>query len=162
MKCVLCAVALTLLAIGCSSPPLALAPVGPNPAALNDQTPNGQLDGQLEVFSALSGHSEGDNPAWFQHVDYAIYSVQGRCLKHVYNIAGYYSRRPCIISLPAGQYVVKTRAKDYQFVEVPIVIDQGRRTRVHLDDAWRPSNISGTALVALPTGYPVGWAASAR
>lgn len=157
MKRNICAVALIWLVVGCSSTPLVLAPVGPNPVGLSDPTPNGQL----EVFSALNGHSEGNNPAWFQHADYAIYSVQGRCLKHVGNTVGYYSLRPRIISLPAGNYVVRAQAKDYQFVEVPIVIDPGRITKVHLDDAWRPGDIGGSALVDLPTGYPVGWAAKA-
>lgn len=144
--------------LGCASTPVVMAPVGPNPAALDTHTKTGQL----EVFSALAGCSEGNNPTWFQHTDYTVYDRRGNQVEHVHNTVGYYATRPRLISLPPGHYVVEAEAKDYLSVEVPVVIAPGRLTKVHLDDAWRPAGVRKTELVSLPAGNPVGWAASAR
>ena len=83
-------------------------------------------------------------------------------MKHVRNTVGHYATQPRVISLPPGNYVVKAEAADYLWVDVPVVIDPGRITRIHLDNAWRPTEVRKTALVSLPTGNPVGWAANAR
>jgi hypothetical protein len=139
---------------GCASSPVALAPVGPNPAGQISQNRNGQL----EVFSALRWRSEGDNPAWPQHTDYDICNPQGKAVKHVANAVGHYAEAARLISLPAGKYVVKAHAKDYLWVEVPVVVEAGRITKVHLDDAWRPAaDVAPTEVVCMPTGNPVGW-----
>lgn len=148
-----------VLLTGCSSTPVALAPVGPNPAGLDNDTTNGRL----EVFSALTGRTEGNNPTWFQHTDYQICDWHGKPLKHVENATGYYATAPRLISLPPGHYLVKAEAKDYTSVEVPVVIYSGRTTKVHLDDTWRP--VSGgrkSEFVSLPAGSPVGWSVAAR
>jgi len=150
--------ALTSLLLGCSSTPVAVAPVGPNPASLVNPGKNGQL----EVFSALAGHTEGNNPTWFQHTDYTIYNQHGVVVKHVDNTVGYYASSPRLISLPPGKYLVKAEAKDYPSVLVPVVIDPGRITKVHLDDAWQPAQPGKVACVRLPAGNPVGWSTDAR
>jgi hypothetical protein len=150
--------ALISLLVGCSTTPVAVAPVGPNPAGLNNHAANGQL----EVYSALVGRSEGNNPAWFQHADYTIYDQNGNRVRYVMNTTGNYSKRPTVVSLPPGNYIVKTRAKDYFRVTVPVVIASGRTTRVHLDDSWRPEATASAALVTLPSGNPVGWNAGAK
>jgi hypothetical protein len=150
-------VALTSLVAGCSTTPVAVAPVGPNPVGIT----TGPGQGQLEVFSAVRGRVEGDNPTWYQHTGYYIYNRQGKRLKHVANTVGYYAQAPRVITLPAGQYLVKAQAKDYLWVEVPVIIDPGRTTRVHLDDAWQtPPGTPKTELVSLPAGHPVGWRAN--
>lgn len=150
--------ALAWLAAGCSSTPLAVSPVGPNPAGVNHNT----KFGQLQVFSALIGRTEGDNPTWFQHTDYTVYNQNGKAVKHVANEAGHYAETPRLIRLPPGRYVVKAQAKDYLSVEVPVVIVAGRVTRVHLDNAWQPTAARKTGLVSLPAGNPVGWNAEAK
>ena len=142
------------LLTGCISVHDVFSPVGPNPAGLAGAGPNGQL----EVFSALEGRTEGDNPTWFQHSHYYIYNQQGKPLKHVYNTVGYYDEAPQHITLPAGTYLVRARAKDYFWVEVPVVIQSGRSTMVHLDDGWAPpAETSKTKLVYAPNGQPIGW-----
>lgn len=123
------AAALSSLLVGCTTTPVALAPVKPNSPAPFAMTG----DGQLEVFSALVGHSEGNNPAWYQHSDYSIYDQQGRRLEHVDNTIGYYSQAPRLISLPAGKYIVKAPANGALCAEVPVVIAPGQLTKVHLD-----------------------------
>lgn len=142
---------------GCSSVPIVLAPVGPNPAYFRAAIGNGQL----EVFSALSGHSEGNNPTWYRHTDYYICNYQGKRLEHVDDAMGHYSRSPRIITLPSGKYIVKARAKGILRTDVPVVIKPGETTEVHLDGNWQPPAItSAMELVNTPAGYPVGWSAN--
>lgn len=145
--------ALTAFLAGCSTP-VVLPPVGPNPTAF--RTP--AFNGQLEVFSALTPRTEGNNPTWYQHSDYYICNLQGKRLKSVFNITGYYEQSPRLITLPAGKYIVKARAKGILFVDIPVVIDAGQITRVHLDARWHPPvGTPQTELVNAPVGYPIGW-----
>jgi hypothetical protein len=146
--------AMTILITGCSTAPVTLAPVGPNPAALQTTA----ADGQLQVFSALSGRVEGDNPTWYQHSDYYLCDADGRIMKHVDNAIGYYAQDPRLIALPPGKYMVKARAKGVMRAEVPVVIKSGEITRVHLDGKWQPlAQIPKTEVLKAPAGYPVGW-----
>jgi hypothetical protein len=145
------------LLTGCISTPITLSPVGPNPAGSESAGPNGQL----EVFSALEGRTEGDNPTWFQHSDYYVYTRGGKLWKHVWNTVGHYEEAPRRITLPVGTYMVKARAKDYFWVELPVLIRSGQATVVHLDDMWTPPAGTSKAKVAYsPNGHPVGWSAN--
>ena len=143
---------------GCSSTPVSLAPVGPNPTgAESDAT-----TGRLEVYSALQECHDGNeydtNPVWYQHTDYVVCNLNGKRIRHVSNSVGHYAQRPCAIALAPGKYLVKAEAKDYMSVVVPVVIRPGRTTRVHLDDAWNPGALTPESeLVSAPTGHPVGW-----
>ena len=137
-----------------SSAATVLPTVGPDPSGLQTKS----LNGQLEVFSRLKGHSEGNNPPWYQHADYSIYDPQGNELQHVDNTVGYYATAPRVITLPAGKYLIKAPAKGVFPLEVPVMIESGRLTSVHLDGAWKlPANTPGTQYVNSPSGYPVGW-----
>jgi hypothetical protein len=148
--------AITVLITGCSTTPVTLAPVGPNPAGIQTTA----AEGRLEVFSALSGHSEGNNPAWYQDSDYYLCDAHGRRLKQVDNNTGYYSETPRLINLPAGKYIVEARAKGVLRAKVPVVIKPGEITRVHLDGNWQPlAQTPETEVVKAPAGYPVGWRA---
>jgi hypothetical protein len=149
-------IALICLLAGCSSTPVALAPVGPSP--IYSLPTAGK--GQLEVFSALSGRVEGDNPTWYQHSDYYVCNTRGRRLEHVDNAIGEYSEAPRIVTLPPGKYIVKARAKGILLAEVPVIIEPGQITKVHLDGNWQPqATARKTELVKAPAGYPVGWRA---
>lgn len=144
----------TALLAGHATAAMVLAPVGPNPFGLR----NPAASGQLQVFSALEGHSEGNDPAWFQHTGYYLYNSHGRLLRHVDNTVGYYARAPRLISLPAGKYLVKAQAKDAFWLEAPVVIKPGQTTDIHLDGDWRlPASTPKADLVSAPAGYPVGW-----
>jgi hypothetical protein len=95
---------------------------------------------------------------WFQHTDYSIYNLHGKLVKRVDNSTGHYEQAPQRVALPAGHYLVKARAKDYLQIEVPVTIEPGRMTRVHLDDNWKlPANAPRNQLVRMPNGNPVGW-----
>ena len=130
--------ALTSLLLGCATTRVAVAPVGPNPAG--SITP--MANGQLEVFSAERARRDGNeldpNPVWFQHADYDVFNQQGKWIEHVFNTMGHYAEAPRVIQLPVGSYVVKAQASGYLRLAVPVVIEQGRTTRVHLDASWKP------------------------
>jgi hypothetical protein len=149
------------LLVGCSSTPVALAPVGPNPVG-SQRTAS---KGELQVFSSLVEQSDDQNqgskdPVWYQHTDYRIYDLDGKLVKRVDNTIGHYEQAPRVVALPAGKYLVKAQAKDYLWVEVPVTIKPGRTTRVHLDDKWKlPADTPKRELVSMPNGYPVGWSA---
>ena len=153
-------VASAVLLVGCSSTRTVLAPVGPNPAALAQNSNNGKL----EVYSAVEECRDGNEfdigPAWYEHTDYSVYDMKGQRVQHVFNSAGHYDEAPSDISLPAAKYVLRAEAEGFVHVEVPIVIERGRTTRVHLDAEWKPPvDASKSELVTLPNSYAVGWRA---
>jgi len=67
--CFLLGTGLVSLLVGCASTPVALAPVGSDPAGIE----NTAAKGGLLVFSSLVGRSEGDNPTWYQHSDCRLF-----------------------------------------------------------------------------------------
>jgi hypothetical protein len=148
------AVLLSLL-VGCSTTPVAVSPVGPNP---NGQQNPAQKNGRLQVFSAFVSHAEGDNPTWHRHADYDLYTADGMHLMRVDNAVGHYERAPRLVVLPPGKYMVEAAAQNYLRMEVPVVIESGRVTRVHLDGAWRQVvGMPNAEVVCGPDGRPVGW-----
>ncbi len=145
---------LILLLVGCSSTPVVLAPVGPKPVGGESASPRGNL----QVFSDLVGRTEGDNPTWYQHTAYYIYDPYGKMVKHVDNTVGRYEQAPKLVPLPAGRYLVKAKANNFLWVAVPVTIERGRTTRVHLADHWKPPfDASKKELVSMPDGNPIGW-----
>ncbi len=153
-------IALTSLFAGCATAPApTLAAVGPNPMGYQGSA----ADGQLQVFTALSGHAEGNNPTWYRHRDYDIYDQAGQRVEHVRNNLGHYAQSPRLVTLPAGEYVIDARAKGTLQVKVPVVINPGETTVVYLDGSWQPpEGTDNSKLVMAPAGYPVGWRADAK
>jgi hypothetical protein len=142
---------------GCSSTPV--APVGPNP----NRTPVASSTGVLEVYSRQVAHRDdqeiGGNGAadWNQHGNYTIYAPDGTA-RQVRNAEGRYEVAPKPVTLKPGKYVIKAQAADFAWVEVPVTIEPGRTTRVHLDYNWSPPpNTPKDELVTLPNGRPIGW-----
>jgi hypothetical protein len=152
------------LLASCASPPIALAPVGPGPFADRSAAAG---TGRLQVFSSLAEQSDDQNqggsgasPIWYQHTDYNVYDAGGKLVKHVFNTVGHYSTAPRLVSLPPGNYAVRARDKEWLSVSVPVVIERGRTTKVHLDENWQPPPGTQKAqLVSAPDGNPVGWRA---
>ena len=152
------------LLAACAAPRIVLAPVGPAPFA--GRAPSGRT-GYLQVFSSLEQQSDDQNqensgasPFWYQHTDYNIYDAKAKRVKHVYNTAGHYSTSPRLVSLRPGIYTVSARDKQWLSVIVPVVIERGRTTKVHLDDNWQPpAGAPNTEVVSAPDGNPVGWRA---
>jgi hypothetical protein len=151
--------ALVSLMLGCSSTPVVLMSMGPNPTGPKNMASGGGL----QVFSFLEPQSDDQNqgsrdPIWYQHTDYIVYSQNGKLLKHVENTVGHYAETPRVVTLPAGRYFVKAHAVDNLLVRVPVTIKQGQITRLHLDEHWNPPiGIVKSELVSLPDGQPIGW-----
>ena len=146
------------LLVGCTTNTTVRAPVGPNPT----ESVSDQPTGRLEVFSALEKCRDGNDfdpdPAWHQHTDYTVYTGQGKRVRHVFNTVGHYEEAPRVIRLPPGEYFVKARAQGYLLVTVPVIIQAGRTTRLHLDAAWNPPRqLSKAHFVSMPGGYDIGW-----
>jgi hypothetical protein len=158
-----CLLGLIPLVVSCAQP-LTLGPVGPGPSAGRSSS---SRTGYLQVFSSLAEESDdqnqggsGGNPVWFQHTDYNIYDAKGKRVKHVDNTVGHYSTSPRLVSLKPGTYTVKARAEDWLSVKIPVLIEPGRTTKVHLDDNWRPpAGTPKAEVVTSPGGHPVGWSA---
>jgi hypothetical protein len=151
---------LVSLVVGCSSQPVALAPVGPNPSGRQIAASMGAL----QVFSRERTRSDDQNqagdgePVWHQHTDYSIYDLHGNLVKRVDNAAGHYSEAAEQVALPPGKYLVRAPAKDYPWIQVLVTIEPGRTTRVHLDDNWKPpADAPKGDLTTMPDGNPVGW-----
>ncbi len=131
--------------------------VGPNPKAV----PSTGTDGTLEVYSALSGHTEGSNPAWYRYSNYTIWDENEDWLERVDNAQGHYSTTPALVNLPPGYYLVEGRAKNGVLMKVPVQIKIGEITSVYLNGHWQPpTNTPPAKLVSAPGDYSVGWRVS--
>jgi hypothetical protein len=144
---------------GCASTPTALSPVGPLPgnrvAAAKDS------QGYLQVFSATekSLPVASDDPYTFNlHSGYDINDDSGKAVRFVPNHASSMDEWPDQVTLPAGNYNIVAESTWCGQVTVPVVIQKGKTTVVHLDDNWwPPSNTPANQLVCLPNGEAVGW-----
>jgi hypothetical protein len=147
---------------GCATSPVFLAPVGPNP----DGRESVASKGALQVFSRVVEQSDDRNQGgdgtslWHQHADYDIYDLHGKRVKHVDNSVGHYETAPRVVTLPPGRYIVAAEAEEALRVRVPVRIERGRISRIHLDDYWKPpADARRDELVSMPSGSPVGWRA---
>src|SRR6266446_2615520 len=150
-----CAIGLTSILIGCASTPVVLAPVGPCSTRQEASHPNGYL----QVFSVMEPQSEGDDPVWYQHSGYIIYNQQGKRVKYVGNTKGKWDEAPQTVTLPAGRFTVRARTEGYRYilVKVPVVIEHGKTTVVHLEKGWNPApGPPRTEIVRALSGYAVG------
>src|SRR5438477_13105795 len=152
-------IGLIVLASGCAfNRDLVLqTTVGPPPF----ETGTGSPEGRLAVYSTLDTGLSSDPDATAHHSDYRIYSADGKQLKYVHNWVGTFIEDPAVVSHAPGRYNVVARAAASGTVTVPIVIEAGKTTSVHLDgskpaDGRKPSE---SELVRLPDGWVVGWRA---
>ena len=156
-----CLVGVIPLLASCASQPITLAPVGPNPFAGGASIGTGHL----QIFSCLAERSDDQNqgsndPVWYQHTDYNIYDAGGKLVRHVDNNVGHYSTSPRLVSLRPGNYTVGAQSAEGLSVNVPVVIERGRTTKVHLDENWKPpAGTQKTEIVSALGNYPVGWRA---
>ena len=88
--------------------------------------------------------------------------MDGRLLKKIHNNDDTMLQRPVGVGLPAGKYSVQARANGYGLVSVPVMIQAGRNTVVHLEGGSNFGNhpANDTNMVRLPDGRIVGWRAS--
>ncbi len=140
----------------CASQPISLAPVGPAPQAAG---PSVGGTGHLQVFTETEEYDD-DDLYFFAHTDYQIYTADGKRLRRVWNALDQEDENPALVTLPAGNYVVKASAEFYGLVSVPVEIKPHRTTTVILQPGWKPDGpFAASDLVRLPNGYFVGWRA---
>ena len=150
------AVATTLFPLwtGCAAQPLVLNSVGPAPITPESTRP----DGGLRVYTATEAHEIGDRTYYYPHTGYRIYDASGKLWQYVPNHTSNEDETPASVTLPVGDYTIKAAADLYSLVAMPVVIQAGRTTEIHLDSGWEPpSGVSTNELVYLPNGEAVGW-----
>lgn len=159
MKATYLSLGLLALLASCASSPITLAPVGPAPTGVVSAVPAaGQ--GELEVFTETEEYDYSKDVPYFPHRDYQLYAPNGKRLKRVWNHQNSQDEIPAVVTLPAGQYVVKADAEFYGPVTVPVVIKPNELTKVILQPGWKPGpTVSTNDLVQFPGGYAVGWRA---
>ena len=156
-------VAADILLAGCASDnrnKVALDTVGPAPA----QTPaiGPSTNGNLAVYSAYRRTPDFDtrDPYRPEYSDYRIYNVDGKFLRNIHNDSGTFLQDPASVPLVPGKYRIVARANGFGFITVPILIEAGQSTVLHLeggDPGVDASGFSQTNAVRLPDGQIVGW-----
>jgi hypothetical protein len=164
-------------AAGCATPDrVAMLPgVGPSPS--QSQPTVWAAEGYLQVYSArerIPTNPNGSEFAWnndFGNNDflfgdartsYALYSADGQLVQQVRNASGR-NASPALVSLTPGSYQIRAEAVDFNDVTstvmVPVCIESGQTTQVHLDGKWSPqSKGHGEGQwVRLSNGSIVGW-----
>src|SRR5437870_545117 len=151
--------ALAVFIAACVAPrPIAVVtPVGPAPFERARETP----EGELTVYSSWDIGMSADSEGTSHHSGYRIYSAYGKQLKYVNNWVGTFIEDPAVVSLPPGRYGVLARAAASGMVTVPVAIEAGKTTSVHLDGSRLANGrqTSESDLVRLPDGRIVGWRA---
>lgn len=138
------------LAIGCGPVPrwVVPAPLGPAPVVAS-------ATGDLLVYSADDAidTADADHP---HHRRYVIRSESGSELRTILNQSGPFGQDPEEISLPPGRYLVDTSATNFGPVRVPVQIETGRLTVVHLDGDAESDPVPEESAVRLPNGSTIG------
>jgi hypothetical protein len=156
--------ATAILHSGCASErnPVVLDAVGPAQPAKPDPATADQ--GTLVVYSAVdpTPHFGARDPFRPVYSNYEIYSPDGRLLEKIHNNDDTMLQRPVGVGLPAGKYTVQARANGNGLVSVPVIIQAGQNTVLHLEGGANFGNrpASDTNVVRLPDGQIVGWRAS--
>jgi hypothetical protein len=115
-------------------------------------------DGSLQVYSArvqavtdlnaltyFWNNDYGKNEFLYgaAHSDYAIYDAAGKLVKRVRNSRGIDDAVPASVSLPVGSYTIQAEAEEYAgmtlTVMIPVAIESGELTTVHLEPNWAPA-----------------------
>ena len=98
------------------------------------------------------------------HTSYTIKTIHDKPVRWVANHIGDTDENAELVSLPAGKYVVIAKSTDYGQVRVPVLIEPGQTTTVHLEGrgSWAPEHsTTHSSLVRFPDGEVIGWSALA-
>ena len=148
--------ALFLASCASAGPTIVNTPIGPRPPRLSHD-----YTGFLTVYSATEEHTDGDGPSRYPHSDYEIYTRDGKLFKQVRNALGYSDETPERVTLPKGLYTVVVKSETAATVSIPVVIETGKATVLHLEREkdWTP-DLSGAResdLVRLANGQVIGY-----
>jgi len=161
---------------GCASTPklAVVEPVGPAPT----KGASGSGDGSLVIYSAripaerdlnqdewLSENDFGTTTLRYEpaHSPYTVYTKSGEYVEKVSNAFDETDATPSVVALPAGAYRVEAQALNCDgtrlLVTLPVVIESGQTTVVHLEGGWRPQGYVNNDVAKLPCGRIIGWRA---
>jgi hypothetical protein len=149
-------VATAVLVVSCASAPPTIVreTVGPSLAAVNEEH-----NGFLTVYSATAWESDDDGPSLLNYTNYRIDAADGTLFKEVPNG----DQEPTRVILPKGTYTVVAWSDTSGEVSVPVAIEAGKITAVHLEREkdWKEASceIRSADLVRLPNGQPIGFRA---
>ncbi len=121
---------LALLTTGAFAQPTLLNAVGPDTQTLQAR----DFVGTLEVFSATEARADGKDAYYYPHTSYEVYR-NGQPFQHVDNGRTLEMETPTRVTLPKGNYTVVAQSEAAGTVTVPVRIETGRTTVVHLDGA---------------------------
>ena len=150
-----------LLLAGCttSQQGMVLDNAGPAPASSVNASATG---GILVVYSAYEANADFNSRDHYrpEYSDYRILTADGKLQQRVHNNGGTMLQRPKWVELPPGQYRVAALANGYGLVTVPVVIEAGQNTVLHLEGNFKWPNQGApneANAVRLPDGQIVGW-----
>jgi hypothetical protein len=156
-----CFLCLSPIFISCQTQhPLVLEPIGPpvyGPAP-------GKLalvgTGFLKVYSATETRQVGKFINYYPHTPYLIYTTNGQRLHWVANSVATIDETPALVRLPAGFYTVRAQDDNFGRISVPVVIEGGLTTTLHLETRVpRGEQPDAAHAVQLPDGRVAGWRA---
>jgi hypothetical protein len=135
---------------------LVLDTAGPMPGQ-TAQTASGS--GVLIVYSAgkVNADFNTSDPSRQEYSDYKILDADKKLVKRVHNATENVLEAPVSVELPPGKYFVVARSNGYGIVTVPVVLETGLQTILHLDGASSGSTVDQNSAVRLPDGEVVGW-----
>jgi len=144
-----------VLVVSCASAPSTIVheTVGPSPTVVSEH------NGFLKVYSATASMVDDDGPSLLKYTNYQIDALDGTLFREVAND----DQEPTRVILPKGTYTVVAQSDTSGTVRVPVAIETGRTTVVHLEreNDWKgaPAGIDNDHLVRLPNGQPIGFRA---
>jgi hypothetical protein len=144
---------LLLLLSSCRTAPMHPETVGPRESRVGF----GKGVGSLVVYSDTEERRLDIGIPYYLHTCYLIESSSGELVRWVENHVGDMDQQPQTVRLGSGKYVIVAESSSYGRVYVPVVIEPGHVTELHLDGAWTPA--PDRTLVLLPDGEPIGWRA---
>jgi hypothetical protein len=149
-------VATAVLVASCAFAPPTIVheTVGPSLEVVNQEH-----NGFLQVYSATEWIADDDGPSLLKYTNYQIDAADGTLFKEVPND----DQEPTRVILPRGTYTVVALSDTSGKVSVPVAIETGKTTVVHLEREkdWKeaPAGIGSADLVRLPNGQPIGFRA---
>jgi hypothetical protein len=122
-------------------------------------------NGTLVVYSAYAVNADfaGRDRRSPEYSDYKILTADGRLLRKVHNNSETILQDAVLAELAPGKYQVVAPANGYGHVTVPVIIETGRTTVLHLEGGgfWPDESVfNQTNAVRLPDGLIIGWRSS--
>jgi hypothetical protein len=149
-------VATAVLVASCASAPPTIVheTIGPGPTIVNEEH-----NGFLKVYSATESMADDDGFSLLRYTNYQIDAADGTFFKEVPND----DQEPTRVILPKGTYTVVAQSDTSGKVSVPVAIETGKTTVLHLEREkdWKDvaAGIRSADLVRLPNGQPIGFRA---